>query len=193
MCLTVCMAVFIAVPVSSVWARDTDARLRRIENENQTLSRAVFRGEQPPPGFNTGMDSGAQAGVEVRLQQLETELRTLTGRIEQQDFEIRRFKDYLEKMMAELEMRVGEVDRRTIVNDRAGGMMMPSQGVLTGQVTGQPEGFIGQGIDQDMPPQPDFRSPSMIGIETADTPVPSVPANQTLGTLTQDGATGVYN
>lgn len=77
-----------AAPVTSVLAQsgDTDARLSRMERDIETLSRSVFKGEKPPAGaMNIG--AGAQAFQEQtdgRLSQLETDLRELTGRVEEQ-------------------------------------------------------------------------------------------------------------
>jgi tol-pal system protein YbgF len=74
--------------------RDLVNRLNRIENEMETMSRAVYRGEQPTQGqsmFGQSSDlSGAdRAEIEVRLSQLENELRSLRGQMEEYDFRIR--------------------------------------------------------------------------------------------------------
>lgn len=65
---------------------DTDARLSRMERDIETLSRSVFKGEKPPAGaMNIGGGSSAfQEQTEGRLGQLETDLRDLTGRVEEQ-------------------------------------------------------------------------------------------------------------
>lgn len=56
---------------------DMQNRIKRLENEIQTLSRAVYRGEKPPAGVGGGLSGGADA--EIRLQQIETEVRGLRG------------------------------------------------------------------------------------------------------------------
>jgi tol-pal system protein YbgF len=74
---------------------DTQAQLQRLENEIQTLSRAVFKGEQPPAGaISTGNDS-TQADIQNRLSQIEMNIQSLTGKIEEQGNEINTLKDQL--------------------------------------------------------------------------------------------------
>lgn len=51
-------------------------------------------------------DSSAAAAAEIRFQQLEKEIRRLTGQIEEQNYEIRRLKEELAKVTDDLEMRV---------------------------------------------------------------------------------------
>ncbi len=93
-------------------AQDTNSRLSRIENEIQTLSRAVFRGEMPPAGVVSAGDNTSAAGTELRLQEIEMELRSLTGKIEQQHFQTRQLQDTVEKTIADMEMRIAELEMR---------------------------------------------------------------------------------
>lgn len=73
---------------------DTQARLTRIENEIQTLSRAIFKGETPPPGaFGASADQTAQAELQLRLTQMEEDLRVLTGKVEEQNYQMERLRD----------------------------------------------------------------------------------------------------
>ncbi len=91
---------------------DLDNRMRWLENEIQTLGRAVYKGEMPetPPAVMLGADPQARANIEVRLSQMEMEMRSLTGKLEQQNFEINRLRDRLERITSDLEMRVGDVE-----------------------------------------------------------------------------------
>jgi tol-pal system protein YbgF len=93
-------------------SRELSNRLTRLENELETLSRAIYRGEQPPVGtFSGGGDPGAAANAEVRFQQLDVQIRDLTGKIEEQNFEIRQLKDTLERLNADVELRLGALER----------------------------------------------------------------------------------
>ena len=77
---------------------NVENRLSRIENEIETLGRAVYRGETPPAGAPrfTASTSGEEAGeMQVRLNQLESQLRDLTGRLEQAEFEKRQVTERL--------------------------------------------------------------------------------------------------
>jgi tol-pal system protein YbgF len=65
-----------------------DARLDRIERDMQTLSRSVFKGDVPPPSMQQGAPSNT-AAIEMRLNQIEDQLRRVTGMIEENAFRIR--------------------------------------------------------------------------------------------------------
>lgn len=103
------MAAMVCVPVISfAQSNDIVNRLNRMENEIQTLNRAVYRGEipenvtpfsGPTPMPAQGGISAAQAGnMEVRLQQMEQELRALTGRVEEQGFVLREMQMKIEAL-----------------------------------------------------------------------------------------------
>lgn len=72
--------------------RQLNGRINQLENQIQTLSRAVFRGDVNAqlPSLS-GSDNGASTGI-ARLQnqfaQLEDQMRELTGRIEEQQHQI---------------------------------------------------------------------------------------------------------
>lgn len=89
-------------------AREISNRLQRLENEIETLSRAIYRGEQPPPSQRGATQA---ANTEIRLQQLEGEIRNLTGALEQQSFEIRQLKAQLDRLNGDLELRLGDLER----------------------------------------------------------------------------------
>jgi len=98
---------FVAQPAIAQTAQDIWNRLERIDNEIQTLSRTVYRGEAPPPGAMPGSGNANAADTEVRLQQMETELRNLRGMIEEQSYEIRTLKGQFERFASDVELRLG--------------------------------------------------------------------------------------
>lgn len=106
------LGVSVAAPAALAQsARDMNNRLSRIENEIETLSRAVYRGEQPPAATAPRGDSAAaQGGVEIRLQQMERELQDMRGKLEEQAHETRRLREDLERMSGDLEMRLGDLE-----------------------------------------------------------------------------------
>ena len=57
------------------------------------------------------MDATAAAASEIRFQQLEREIRRLTGQIEEQNFEIRRLRDELAKATGDLSVRVDDLEK----------------------------------------------------------------------------------
>lgn len=80
--------------VSPVFAQNinsVEARLDRMEREMNTLSRSVFRGDVPPPTMQV-QNSGSSntAAMELRLNQLEDQIRRMTGMIEENSFRLRK-------------------------------------------------------------------------------------------------------
>ena len=76
-------------------------RINQLENQVQTLSRAVFRGEKPPQGTVTATPANSTSGralanMDVRLSQLESQIRDLTGQIEEQQYQIRQLSDRMD-------------------------------------------------------------------------------------------------
>lgn len=55
-------------------------------------------------------DGAAAAASEIRFQQLEKEIRRLTGQIEEQNYEIRRLKDDIAKAAGDLSVRVSDLE-----------------------------------------------------------------------------------
>lgn len=90
--------------------RDLNNRVNRMENEIETLSRALFRGENPSAGAVSGASDAARANAEIRLSQLESELRSIRGQIEQQDFQMRELRSELERVKGDLELRVNDLE-----------------------------------------------------------------------------------
>lgn len=170
-------AQILAMSVSPSYAqstRDMINRLNRLENELDTLSRAVYRGESPPPGAlsSGGGDPAMAADAQVRLQQLEIELRDVRGKIEEQNFEIRQLKNQLERALGDMELRLGDLE--------GGGKKLP--------VAGQDSGYSQSGsvepvVDDEQPSDgsgEDFNWSAKEG---------NVSSGQ-LGTLTQSGSGG---
>ena len=100
--IVLCLSCMLAQPV---YAQSDDIinRLQQLENDLQTLNRAVYRGEPlPEPSYRGGptpmplaQDSAVQANIEIRLQQMEEELRNLTGRVEEQNYQMQQLQDRL--------------------------------------------------------------------------------------------------
>ena len=113
LCLTSMVAVLFFGVVQPVLAQSNDVlnRINRLENELDTLNRAVYRGETPPaatsyvpPVYNAGASSGSIQNGEVRLQELETQIRDLTGKVEEQRYE----QDQLMRKIERLEQQLQE-------------------------------------------------------------------------------------
>jgi tol-pal system protein YbgF len=116
---------------------DVNARLSRIENEIQTLSRAMFKGEAPPPGSFGGGDAAAQAQMNNRISQIEQDLRSLTGKVEEMMYEVNRLKTLSANQQAQLPAPQIQTPP---VQTGAGGMWLNSSGqppMAASQAAGQ--------------------------------------------------------
>ena len=71
----------------------TESRLMRLENEIQTLSRAIYRGERPVQSSRFSSTQNAGSGefslLSQRLTSMENELRRLIGKVEEQGHRLR--------------------------------------------------------------------------------------------------------
>ena len=89
-------------------------RLDRLERQLTTLERGVYRdgagprptatGALPPPPANQ-LPANMAAGMEVRLGEIETRMRALTGELEEVGHRIGRLDGRLEKLVADVDLR----------------------------------------------------------------------------------------
>lgn len=112
--------------VAFAQSNDLNSRINRLENEISTLSRSVYRGEQPPPSaFTPSQNNAVQADMQVRIGNLEQELRILTGRLEQQDFEIQQLKSEIEKLSTQLAQKPVNTVQPTIPQPQNNAQTLP--------------------------------------------------------------------
>lgn len=110
LCLSLSGVVYTAAPMMGAHAQSNDVlnRLNRLENELDTLNRAVYRGEKPvltqmPDAVSNGAPQGGAGTIangEIRLQQLEGQIRELTGRIEEQQYQINQMQNQMNAVEA---------------------------------------------------------------------------------------------
>lgn len=75
--------------------------LQGLEGEVRVLAQAV------PPGGSPA-DGAAMARLAVRLNQLELDLRSATGKVEELGFQVRRLETRMDKLAADVDYRLGE-------------------------------------------------------------------------------------
>jgi len=100
---------------TSVYAQSSselNSRLSRLENEIETLNRAVYKGEAPPANFGASESSSQTADLLLRVQRLETELRTLTGKVEQQAYDAQQLQIRLDSLAQDSQMRLDTIERQ---------------------------------------------------------------------------------
>lgn len=96
--------------------RDLVNRLNQMDNQIQTLSQAVFKGGVIPQKtqedyeFQTMQAQASPADIEVRLSQLEREIRALTGRVETVAHDISKVEDQLMRKINDLELRIQDME-----------------------------------------------------------------------------------
>ncbi|MCC6597256.1 MAG: tol-pal system protein YbgF [Alphaproteobacteria bacterium] len=113
--LCLLLLICLVVMPGAAWAqsdREMNNRLNRMENDIQTLSRALYKGEQPPAGAISPGVSANAADMEVRLQRMEADLQEMRGRVEEQSHEIRQLRDQLERATGDMELRLNELEGR---------------------------------------------------------------------------------
>lgn len=100
--------------------RSVTNRLNQMDNQIQTLSQAIFKGgilpnksEEDYKSKNVQLNNAPydnRGDLEVRLSQLEREIRALTGRIETQAHEISTVEEKMKRRISDLELRVQELE-----------------------------------------------------------------------------------
>ena len=92
-------------------------RIDRLQREMSTLQRQVYRGETPPAAATDasagagGLSGTAAARVELRLSQIEAELRTLTGQAEEAAFRYNQLRERLDRLAADIDLRLQRLEQ----------------------------------------------------------------------------------
>lgn len=154
-------------------SRDVMNRLEQLENEVETLGRAVYRGEAPPPGALSG-DSTA-ADTEVRLQELETQISTLTGKLEEHEYQIKQLQDNLQRALSDIDLRLQEQQAapNTLPQPETGGFNTINNAPPV--------------LPSDMPDAPETSGYQWNSNDGAVPPPPAATTSGNLGTLTSSG------
>ena len=113
--LSVLLWTGIAVPAGHAQDPDVQSllqKVQRLQRELNTLQRHVFRGETSPAATQGAATGAGEVGrpqaarLELRLSQFETELRTLTGQVEEQSFRLNQLDQKLDRLVAGLDQRL---------------------------------------------------------------------------------------
>jgi len=133
-------------------------RLERLERDIRTLNVQISRGTEggAPLPLSSGEDDGAaMARLGVRLDELESELRSTTGKIEDMTFQVDQINSRLEKLVGDIDYRLSAIENR--LSGQGGNQGMPTataapsppgvQKVLPGA---QPTGVLGTLKESDL-------------------------------------------
>lgn len=160
-----------AMSGSTSWAQSVDARammdrIERLERDIRTLNVQIARGGGSPATASSGgaapvdANDPAYARLNVRVSQIEADVRRATGRAEEISFQLNQIAQQLEKLSTDVNFRLSQLER---------GGVAPTSGF---QQPGSPSLASGQAPQLTPPPSP--------------TGQPTLPdGSQVLGTLTE--------
>jgi tol-pal system protein YbgF len=93
------------IPAARAQERAMQDRLDRLERDLSMLQRQVYRGG-PAPGISAG--SGTAVDTELRMDRLETQIRELTGRVEDAVNGVEQLRRRLEQINGDLDVRLSQ-------------------------------------------------------------------------------------
>lgn len=86
------------------------ARIEKMERDMMLLQRQIARSGGSAGDSSAQPTVGGYAEIEVRLSNMEEQIRSLLGKIEENDFQIRKLSENLEKLQQDSEFRFGELE-----------------------------------------------------------------------------------
>lgn len=110
------------VPVSTSWAQSVDTRalmdrIERLERDIRTLNVQIARGGGTPANASSGgaapasPNDPAYARLNVRVSQIEADMRRATGRVEEISFQVNQVAQQLEKLSTDVNFRLSQLER----------------------------------------------------------------------------------
>jgi tol-pal system protein YbgF len=154
-------------------------RMERLQQEMSTLQRHVYRGEKPPPSALAPAPAGGDAAsrtliarLSQRVNELEGELRRMTGRNEELGHAVAQVKSRLDKLVADVDFRLSAIERGGAGAGAAAPMPLAPQSDAK-----PPGGETGAGGGSASAP-PAAPGPNTLGVlrtDPAGRPLPSAP------------------
>ena len=86
-------------------------QLNQLQREVADLQRQVFAGGGASAGSAVGGGSAAAAGQEVRLQQMDEQIRSLTGQVEQLSYKVQQLTTKLDKLAGDVDFRLNALEQ----------------------------------------------------------------------------------
>lgn len=136
-CVVAVMALALAVsvilapgPLRAQSTNDLINRIKRLEASVNDLNRLLFaEGKKPAtvitstpvqgtalsPSAAASQETSAAARAEIRLQQLEAQMRNLTGKVEELDFNLTRLTGRIDSLVSDLDGRFSALENRSVV------------------------------------------------------------------------------
>jgi tol-pal system protein YbgF len=157
------LATAACIPPRPAHAQDdeTRARLDQMQNDIDTLNRAVYKG-QPPANAPVALgdaSTAATASLDVRLSQVETEIASLTGEVQELQHQVQVLQQQDQDTFGKLDARVAVLEHAGAATPAAtlAAAGATAQGGLTGADTGAaPPGADATPADVETPSDADF-------------------------------------
>jgi tol-pal system protein YbgF len=121
--------------------RSVTDRLDRLERDLNQVQRQLYRNEVPasgPPGVAPTGDGNSALNTDIRMDQLEQQMRTLTGQLEEVQYGISELKNRLDKQQADDEQRFQALEHPDGGSPPPAGGKPAQQAAVTPPVTGLP-------------------------------------------------------
>lgn len=149
--LCLCLMIIIIPGLAQAQSKDVINRISRLENELETLNRAVYKGEKPSSAAYPAVPQ--DSSTMDRLQQMESELRDLTGKVEQQAYDNQQLQMKIDGLEQDTRMRLDSIESqlRAQPAPHAQNQQMPAPVANTNAGTNFP---VIVGNDQQQPPAP---------------------------------------
>ncbi|RVU33784.1 tol-pal system protein YbgF [Hwanghaeella grinnelliae] len=138
--------------VTPAFAQDSSIsqQLQRLRRDITDLQRTVFTGATPPADAvaaaqaPSAESAQATARLQLRIQALEREIRTLTGRIEETGFQLNSISNRLDKLVSDVDFRLQALERGTPVQGQVGAVQQPGAVPSSAAQQSAPVGTIAQ-------------------------------------------------
>ena len=106
-------AVLIGGTKSDAAAQSLEDRVKRMQQELQTLQRHVYGGSSGSSSGGAAVEAGKpqMARMELRLKQMENEMRALTGQLEEVSFRINQVGQRLDSLVADVDRRLQALEQ----------------------------------------------------------------------------------
>ncbi len=140
-----------ATPVASAWAQsDTQMlleRINRLENDLRSVQRQVYRGSPPPAAGGGGAQSLTESDggggsianrLNARIDDLENQIRQLTGRFEEVEYNSSQTQRRMDKLVEDVDFRLTQLERAGQPQPPAGGPTGSVEQVKPAPINPQP-------------------------------------------------------
>ena len=115
-------AVFMTAEATAGFSQSADTgqlmnRISQLENQIQTLNRAVYRGKDLSPADKAALsaagsaDTAAMANLDTRLNQLENQQRSMIGQLERMNHDVQQIKTRLDRLQTDNDQRFQQLER----------------------------------------------------------------------------------